>query len=116
MSLSDEQESAERWFSRTVTSGQWLNPFIPNHAAQHNLGMYLRSTKESKRDSDRQWGENLRGLASRVLSVAFLACRDALTNGLQIGIRTKATILQRAPLSVLNKERKKLWLTCLIRS
>jgi hypothetical protein len=30
MSLSEEQESAEPWLSRTVTSGQWLSPFIPS--------------------------------------------------------------------------------------
>jgi hypothetical protein len=30
MSLSEEQESAETWLSRTVTSGQWLSPFIPS--------------------------------------------------------------------------------------
>jgi hypothetical protein len=30
MSLSEEHESAEPWFSRTVTSGRWLSPFIPS--------------------------------------------------------------------------------------
>jgi hypothetical protein len=30
MSLSEEHQSAEPWFSRTVTSGRWLSPFIPS--------------------------------------------------------------------------------------
>jgi hypothetical protein len=30
MSLSEAQESAEAWFSTTVTSGRWLSPFIPS--------------------------------------------------------------------------------------
>ena len=30
MSLSEEHESAEPWFSRTVTSERWLSPFIPS--------------------------------------------------------------------------------------